>query len=237
MRTVRRGWVQIQTTVAVILLAMVLAESAAAQYANRGLRRVEERTERSQVGMHLNLGVPRGNIEEFVDFAGGLDIFGVIGPVLGFRIEGSFMLYDVGTLVGDNGSVRSTSFITSFGMGPQFTIPAGGFRPYVYSTIGLSYLGTKFRDSYYGCCAGGGGFTFVDDWALALAVGGGLNLRVASGRTPVYMDLSVFYQYNYNAQLFVPVEVTESVNEVVVGVVETNPNMLVFRFGIAVGLF
>ncbi len=157
----------------------------------RGLREVYER---GTAGGALSLAVPVGEMGEFVDFAGGANLF--VAPSLGrgsplaLRLEGEFLAHQLSSeLYGS-----SASFVTSLRVGPQLALGGDGARLYGALLGGPSYFATtrtviaatcrcgyyeEYRDSY----------TLSGDVAWGWELGGGMQLRVGGRHSPVFLDL------------------------------------------------
>ncbi len=160
------------------------------------------------VGGSVTLINPVGEFGDFVDFGGGLGFFAVKGldrdGQIGLRFDASFVVYGHERFTEPFNSrisrvqvdVSTDNFIASFGVGPQLTLGHGVIRPYFKGSIGFSYFatessvsGTRFDNEFAST-------TNFDDFTFTVTGGAGLLFRVAGGRKPVSLDLSVGFVDN-----------------------------------------
>lgn len=175
--------------IALVLLVALGAAVSPLQAQRRGLREVHER---GTAGGALALAVPVGDMGEFVDFAGGANLF--VAPALGrgsplaLRVEGEFLAHQLSSeLYGS-----SASFVTSLRAGPQLSLGGGGARLYGVLLGGISYFATTRTFVTCGCGYYDGyrdTYTLSGDVAWGWELGGGMQLRIGGRRAPVFLDL------------------------------------------------
>ncbi len=148
-----------------------------------------------------------GGMHTYDGVGGGLAAGGILfvnqNRTAALRLEGNLNLYDGefdhpphGPAMPDDMLVRTDNTIFSAGIGPQVYLLAGTVKPYVFGTMGFSYLtgemnisgnlGQESFDERIG----------FDDYGLALGAGGGLSVQVRGGGHPVALDISASYQHN-----------------------------------------
>jgi hypothetical protein len=119
----------------------------------------------------------------------GLSGFGVVGgPVLGLRIEGAWMVYDVSY---QGYGVSTTSQIGTLALGPQITLGQGPLRLYGFVTAGGSLFWSNA--SYGGGCGcyNSSDFYLDGDFTTTTSAGTGILIRVSRKETPIAIDLGV----------------------------------------------
>jgi len=195
------------------------------------------------------LARPVGEFQDFVDWGGGVGMYGVLnfdrGRHFGLRFDGSTVFYGherytvpfsstVRRVLVD---VSTDNFIVGFGVGPQFTLGRGPIRPYVFGTAGFSYFATVSRVSGTADWDHGMSSTNFDHLTGALTGGGGLLFQLSRGRRPVSIDVSVQSTYNGQAEYLTRGDVVENPDgSVTLFPIRSDANMLIFRTGIAIGL-
>jgi hypothetical protein len=207
-----------------------------------------EAQKRSLVGISGVLARPVGEFQNFVDWGGGIDLYGVVGlsrrSPLGIRFDGSFLLYGHEsfrrplsyTVPRVTVDVDTDNIIASFGVGPQLTLGHGVVRPYVYGTVGFSYFATvstaKGTADFDGLSS-----TNFDDVTEALTAGAGLLLRLTNGGNPVSLDLSAQSVYHGEADYLREGSVLESSDGTVsYFAIRSEANLVTFRLGVTIGV-
>ncbi len=216
--------------------------------AAQGLREVPQNF-RAVLGGGGTVLRPVGEFEQYVQWGGGLDLFGVLNPSratpLGLRLDAAVMLYGqedfaVPTTpylprVIMEGTTSNIIFTT--GVGPQVTLGHGWIRPYGYGTVGFAYFATT--SELHGV-SGGDGFantTNFDDWSGALTLGGGLLIQLSSRRHPALLDLSVQGLYSGPTQYLRKGSLIDLPDGTVAfAPIRSRTDMVQFRVGLAVGL-
>ena len=208
-----------------------------------------EAQDRSLFGISGVLARPVGEFQDFVDWGGGVDLYGVInlsrrGP-LGIRIDGSFLVYGHETLRQPLSNtirrvmvdVDTDNLIGSLGVGPQLTLGHGPLRPYVYGTVGFSYFATVSSASGTADAEAFASSTNYDDVTTALTAGGGLLLRISRGKHPVSLDLSAQKTYHGETTYLREGSLLESPDGSISFIpIRSETNLVTFRVGIAIGV-
>ncbi len=204
---------------------------------------------RSLLGINGVLARPVGEFQNFVDWGGGIDLYGVIntsrrGP-LGIRIDGSFLVYGHETMRQPLSNtirrvtvdVDTDNLIGSLGVGPQLTLGQGALRPYVYGTVGFSYFATVSSAKGTADVGAFASSTNYDDVTAALTAGGGLLLRLSHGKHPVSLDLSAQKTYHGETTYLREGSLLESPDGSISFIpIRSETNLVTFRVGIAIGV-
>ncbi len=165
------------------------------------------RTPRWDLGGGFAVAIPQGAFADFVSEGYGLGLHATYGldpsNVVGLRLDAGFVTYgserfavpllpNTGRIFVDLTTRNNIGFL---GIGPQLQVPDGPIRPYVNGFVGLGYF---FTESSLG---GTSGFDpefartlNFDDASFAYGGGGGLAVRLGSGRTPVYLNFEAQYR-------------------------------------------
>lgn len=183
--------------------------------------------------------------------------FGVTGHVrfaadrqgiLSVRLDGGFVQYGnerlpvcfegVGCrVVADLVTTNNIAFVD---VGPELGFDLGAVRPYAGASAGISYFHTNSSldegDYHYD---GSSSFTTVnfEDVTFALRARGGMQFRVSSGRTPVYLDLGAVFHRNGFAEYLREGDIEDNAD----GSITLFPNfteadLVTFQVGVSVGL-
>lgn len=222
------------------LLALVLVLPLSANAQNL------VRHSKGLIGFNGSLARPTGEFQEFVDWGGGLGMYGVVNfdrrNQIGLRMGGSLVVYghesypaqltpSIGRIWVD---VQTENFIVDFGVGPQFTFGRGPIRPYVYGTAGFSYFATV---SSLDGVDGGPDFaqtTNFDDITYALTGGGGLLLNVSRR---VAIDMSAQWTFNDEVDYLTRGDIEDNWDgSITVYPIRSEANLMTFRFGLAISL-
>jgi hypothetical protein len=226
----------------VLLTALLASEAVAQEY--RGQREVK----RSLLGISGVLARPVGEFQDFVDWGGGIDLYGVVNlsrrSPLGIRFDGSLLVYGhesfrrplSHTVPRVTVDVDTDNLIASLGVGPQLTLGHGAIRPYLYGTVGFSYFATVSSASgtadFHGMSS-----TNFDDVTEALTAGGGLLLRLTNGGNPVSLDLSAQSVYHGEADYLREGSVVDSPDGTVSYIaIRSEANLVTFRLGVSIGV-
>lgn len=204
------------------------------------------RHSKGQIGFNASLARPTGEFQDFVEWGGGLGMYGVVNfdrrNQVGLRIGGSLLLYghesypaqlapSIGRIWVD---VQTENFIVDFGVGPQLTFGRGPVRPYVYGTAGFSYFATV---SSLDGVDGGPDFahtTNFDDITYALTGGGGLLMSISRR---VSFDMSAQWTFNGEVDYLTRGDIVDNWDgSITVYPIRSEANLLTFRFGLAIGI-
>ena len=212
-------------------------------------RRNREETKRSLFGISAVLARPVGEFQNFVDWGGGIDLYGVVnlsrrGP-LGIRFDGSFLIYGhesfrrplSNTIQRVTVDVDTDNLIASLGVGPQLTLGHGALRPYLYGTVGFSYFATVSSASGTADVGSFASSTNFDDVTAALTAGGGLLLRISRGKHPVSLDLSAQKTYHGETTYLRKGSLLESPDGSISFIpIRSEANLMTFRVGVTIGV-
>jgi len=202
-------------------------------------------------GGGLTVAQPRGEFADYVRagigiggfFRASLDQHGI----LSLRADLGFMTYGretqriplsetVGTLI--EADLTTSNNIVVVGLGPEVGIPVGPVRLYGGGSAGYTYFhtdseleGTRqdqeplFRTRNH------------SDGGFAWSGGGGLQVQVSGGRTPVLVDLGATYHSNGRRE-YVTRDgiVTDAEGRPDIQTTRSDADFLVWRLGVSVGL-
>jgi hypothetical protein len=204
---------------------------------------------RHLLGINGTLVRPVGEFQQFVDWGGGLGMYGVVNlspnGLIGLRFDGSFVIYGHERYATPLSSwvprvwvdVSTDNMIMTLGLGPQLTLGSGPIRPYVFGTAGLAYFTTvssvKGADDWEPFAQS----TNFDDVTVALTGGGGMLFRLTRGRHPVSLDLSVQSTYHGETEYLRRGGIVENTDgSLTLYPIRSETNVVTFRAGIAIGL-
>lgn len=133
--------------------------------------------------------------------------------------------------------LTTTNSIFFGGIGPEFAVPGELLRPYVYGTIGFGYFNTS---SSLGGSQSSDDFattTNFDDAVFQSRIGGGVQVKVSGGRTPVYLDFATEYHANGDASYLREGDIEDHPD----GSITLHPrrseaNLMSFRIGVSIGI-
>jgi opacity protein-like surface antigen len=198
------------------------------------------------IGFNGALARPVGEFQNYVDWGGGLGLYGVVnldrGNQIGLRLGSSFLIYGherfaTPLLPATRRvwvDVSTDNFIVDFGVGPQITFGRGPLRPYVYGTAGFAYFATV---SSVDGVDGGPDFahtTNFDDVTYSLTGGGGILMALSR---KVALDLSAQWTHNGEVEYLTRGDIVENWDgSITVYPVRSEANLMTFRFGVAIRL-
>ena len=239
---------------ALTALAIALAMPAAAAQNENDEQNAEYdldfRPARGELFFHGSVAVPVGAFKNHVDLGGGggagLLVYLDENRNAALRLEGDFVVYGTESFTTPlsqtvrvvDVTVRTTNYIASAGVGPQFVLGSGPVRPYVFGTVGISYFATSSSVS-------GANFlseefassTNLDDLKFALRGGGGMMVRLSQGKHAVSLDFSASYQHNGETEYLTKGDLRQPAAGQRVQVVPlvSDTNLMTYRMGISVG--
>lgn len=193
---------------------------------------------------------PNGELAGYFDHGFGAQLYGAV-PLeasgrLRLRGDLGFVVYGYerqrvcfGAPVGCRieADLTTTNNIFYGGLGPELVLATGALEPYANVSWGFSYFATR---SSLGGSADWGDFahtTNYEDATFAWRAGGGMRLRVKTGRVPVSVDLGVEYHHNGVASFLTEGDITDHAD----GSITMTPhraeaNLTAFRIGVNVGI-
>lgn len=226
-------------------VGVALTTSLAVLVAARADAQLREVRTRGFGGGGFLIAEPVGEFANFVGTHGGFGGAVTFGRNLGLRVSGSVLIYGHQSrpipLGGTGGLVwldlSTNNYIASLGVGPQITVGDGPLQLYGYGTVGLGYFGTTSSVSGSFDYEPFASTTNFDNATLALETGGGLQIRVANRRRPVFLDLSARYVRNGRVRYLTESGVRENPDgSFSLYPVESQANLVAFQIGISVGL-
>ncbi len=164
--------------------------------------------------------------------------------VFGIRAEGGFVQYGSETIGGCLVSCRvpvdvtTTNDIAFGGIGPQISVPAGPFRPYVNATAGFTYFFTHSSindsDEYdYGAYD----HTNHDDVVFAVTGGGGVLIPLSMRTIPVLLDLGATVHRNGQASYLRKGSIKDLPDgSIVISPIRSDANFVTYRIGVSIGI-
>lgn len=137
------------------------------------------------------------------------------------------------------GDLTTSNNIVFGGIGPEFAVGSGGpIRAYANGSIGFAYFATT--SSVEGANNDGDPFasdTNFEDATFAWNGGGGIQIRVSSGRNPVYLDFGARYHGNGEAEYLRKGDIQDLPDgSVVLNPQRSDTNLWTLRIGVSVGL-
>lgn len=205
---------------------------------------------RGYVGGHLLVANPVGEFDENVDVGFGVSGFGryEMDPagIFSLRADLGFINYGNETIricitqpCRVTGDLTTSNNIVFGGIGPELAVGAGGpVRGYVNGSVGFAYFATT--SSVEGANNDGDPFaedTNFDDVTFAWTGGGGVQVRVASGRNPVYLDFGAQYHGNGEAQYLRKGDIQDLPDgTVLLNPQQSDTNLWTIRIGVSVGI-
>ena len=148
-----------------------------------------------------------GGMHTYDGVGGGLGAGGMLflnrNRTAALRLEGNLNLYDGdfdhpphGPAMPNDMRVRTDNTVFTAGIGPQVYLLAGTVKPYVFGTMGFSYLTGEMNISGNLDQESFDENIDFDGYGLALGAGAGLSVQVRGGSHPVALDISASYQHN-----------------------------------------
>jgi hypothetical protein len=189
---------------------------------------------------------PLGEFNDYIDFGGGIS-GGVMyqltpnGPVA-LRFDAGYVLYGsektrIRPFPRLEGDITTNNSIVYAGIGPQFMVPNGTFRPYVGGSAGLSYFFTQ--SSLDGTASGSDPIletTNFDDVTFAFTGAAGIYIPLRRGLKPISLDIGARYHANGQARYLREGSIEDHPdNSITVTPIESETNLLTWHLGIAVG--
>lgn len=199
-------------------------------------------------GVGFVVGSPTGQFERYVGGAYGAQASGRLhldpDGFVSLRGDLGFMVYGHERLRFCSAiscrvqlDLTTTNSIFFGGIGPELALPGDAIRPYVYGTLGFGYFNTSSslggshdHDDYANTVN-------FDDAVLQRRVGGGVQVRVSGGRTPVYLDFATEYHANGDAWYLREGDIEDHPD----GSITLHPrrseaNLVSYRIGVSIGI-
>jgi hypothetical protein len=133
--------------------------------------------------------------------------------------------------------LETTNNIAFGGIGPELALPLRGARPYVHAFMGFSYFNTS--SSLEDIWGDESHFTTqnLGDGTVSWGVGGGLELNLKRGRTPVSLDLGVRYHENGTVKYLTRGNIVDNPDgSVTLYPILSEANLMSYHFGVSIGI-
>lgn len=229
--------------VLVLLLILLLSPAALAAQGEWHPR------PKAHVGMNFIVGEPVGEFEEFVGSGFGADFFGRL-PMdrhgfLSMRADLGFLIYGyeskrvcfqgIGCRV--QARLETTNNIFFGGVGPELAIPMKRARPYVHAFMGFSYFNTSSSledldgyDSHFDTENFG-------DGTVSWGFGGGVEMNLKGGRTPIDLNLGFRYHENGRVKYLTEGDIVDNPDgSITMYPVVSDANLMSYHLGLSIGI-
>lgn len=204
---------------------------------------------KAHVGVNFIVGEPVGEFEDFVGSGFGADFFGRL-PLdrqgfLSMRADLGFLIYGyeskrvcfqgIGCRI--QARLETTNNIFFGGIGPELAIPMERARPYVHAFMGFSYFNTSSSledldgfDSQFDTENFGDGTV---SWGL----GGGIEMNLKGGRTPIDLNLGFRYHENGRVKYLTEGDIVDNPDgSITMYPVVSDANLMTYHLGISIGI-
>jgi hypothetical protein len=207
---------------------------------------VESGPARFQAGAQLNLALPQGEFSEFVDAGFGFGGWAAINldqrGMIALKIDANWLIYGSETrrrplsptIPFVDVDVTTRNNIYTLGLGPLISFGDGAIKPYIGGTVGFSYFSTESGVSGTNNGEDFASSTNFDDFTFSLVGGGGLRIRVKSGRTPIYIDLVSEYHRNGRASYLREGSIIDNGNGTISFTpIQSETNLMLIKLGVS----
>jgi opacity protein-like surface antigen len=193
---------------------------------------------------------PVGEFAEHVDRGWGFRVGGAL-PLrerhpLGLRVEAGAINYGrergevcVSSTIGCRVRVdlTTTNDIVFAGFGPQLEVPVGPVRPYARATVGFAVFSTSSSIRGLGDSESIASTTHHRDFTFALTGGGGVRVALATGKTPVFLDLGARYHDHGRVTYLREGDIEDRPDgSIVLHPRRSDANLLSLHLGVSVGI-
>lgn len=230
-------------------LALALLLSTAPALAAQNYREVTDQPSRKNfAGLNLQVAVPQGEFKQFVGT--GVGASGNVTFMLdrsrqaGVRLYLSWIEYGrtterlplSPTLPGLTVDLTTSNDIITFGVGPEFHLTRGEFRPYATGFVGFSVFTTSTSARGTLNTSPFAESDNFNDFTLGYAGGGGFLYQVSHGSSPVFLDAGLRFQGHGTTRYLREGSIqTTPGGSVILNPVESKTDLLVFYAGVQVG--
>jgi hypothetical protein len=212
----------------------------------------ERRISRVFLGGQVMLAQPVGDFGDLIDkdaafgFGGHLIYRLDRAGMFGIRVDAGSVIYGderervcfsptVGCRV--ELDVRTNNNVALFGIGPQFMLPTGEFRPYVAGTVGLAYFFTESRVEERRSNLPFARTTNFDDPAFAFGGSAGLYIPVGRGRTPISIDVGLRYHHNSEAAYLREGSIRDNPDgSIDIFPIRSDADLILYQVGVSIGV-
>lgn len=202
------------------------------------------------VGINFVGADPVSPLDTYIDNGFGAQIYGTL-PMeasrhLRLRADFGFLIYGnehqrvcfgggVGCRV--ELDMNTTNSILYGGIGPELVLATGAIEPYVNASFGFSWFGTTTSLDGSWDNQDFANTTNYSDGMFAWRGGGGVRLRVSSGRVPVAIDLGVERHQNGVARFLTKGDIVDNPDgSITVYPNQSEANMVTMRMGVTIGI-
>ena len=133
--------------------------------------------------------------------------------------------------------LNTTNSIAFGGLGPEVVLATGAVQPYLNGSVGFSWFATTSSISGSEDFDDFANTTNFSDAVLAWRYGGGLRIRVADGRRPVWIDLGLERHENGVAEYLTRGDIQDNPDgSITVFPTRSEADLLAFRLGVTIGI-
>lgn len=204
---------------------------------------------RAHVGINLLVGEPVGEFDEYVGAGVGVDFFGRLPldrrGILSLRGDLGFIIYGheskrvcfqgVGCRV--QARLQTTNNIFMGGIGPELAIPMERARPYINAVMGFSYFSTT--SSLEDIWGGEDSFSTenLGDGTVSWGIGGGVEINLHRGRTPIDLNLGFRYHENGTVKYLTKGAILDHPDgSITLYPIVSDANLVSYQIGITIGI-
>jgi hypothetical protein len=204
---------------------------------------------RANVGVNFIVSEPVGEFEEFVGAGFGADFFGRL-PMdpegfISLRADLGFLIYGyeskrvcfegIGCRV--QARLQTTNNIFFGGVGPELAIPMRQVRPYVHAFMGFSYFNTSSSlEDLHGFDSDFNTENFGDG-TMSWGFGGGLEVNLKRGWTPIDLNLGFRYHENGRVEYLTEGDIVDNPDgSITMYPVVSDANHMSYHFGVSIGI-
>jgi hypothetical protein len=232
------------------VLALVVAATGMTGTAVRGQETEPLRPVVASVGINFIAGVPVGEFKDYVSSGYGLNANGVLplthNSPLSLRADIGFLVYGSETkrvcfsqTVGCRIEldVTTTNSIFYGNIGPQLMLPTGAIRPYVNAGVGFGYFATTSGIDGSSDNSDFAHTNNFDDATMAYAAGGGLLIRLSSGKVPVLLDVGARYNSNGSVEYLKKGDIHDNPDGTITFTpTRSEANLVTINLGVSIGV-
>jgi hypothetical protein len=204
---------------------------------------------KAHVGVNFIVGEPVGEFDQFVGAGAGADFFGRL-PLdqhgfLSMRADLGFLIYGyeskrvcfqgIGCRV--QARLETTNNIFFGGIGPELAIPMKRARPYVHAFMGFSYFNTSSSLEDLGGYDSDFSTENFGDGTVSWGVGGGIEMNLKQGRTPIDLNLGFRYHENGRVKYLTEGDIVDNPDgSITMYPVLSDANLMSYHLGISIGI-
>jgi hypothetical protein len=200
-------------------------------------------------GASLIVGEPIGEFGEFVGMGVGADFFGRLRldsrGFLSLRGDLGFLIYGYDSERSCSGAAwcealprrRTTNDIAFAGIGPELALPLRKARPYVNAFMGYSYFSTSSSVQHPWDFDPEEETDLMVDSTVSWGLGGGIDLNLSRGRTPVDLNLGIRYHGNGTVEYLTERDLVDNPDgSITLYPTVSEANLMSYHFGVSIGI-